>query len=114
MPYKQVILVRQDLRLPKGKLAVQVAHASVEAAAKSGKEILQQWKESGAKKIVLKVRDETELADYHKAAMRSRLVTAMIQDAGLTVVPAGTVTCLAIGPAASNAIDKITGKLKML
>ena len=44
MKYKQVILVRDDLKLPKGKLAVQVAHASLDAAMKSDKEILEKWK----------------------------------------------------------------------
>ena len=52
---KQVILVRQDLKLPKGKLSSQVAHASVDAVLKSKKESIDEWKKQGMKKIVLKV-----------------------------------------------------------
>ena len=61
MPYKQVILVREDLKLPKGKLAAQVSHASVDATLKSDKKIVELWKKEGGKKIVLKVKDEKEL-----------------------------------------------------
>ncbi|MBI2656920.1 peptidyl-tRNA hydrolase, partial [Candidatus Woesearchaeota archaeon] len=55
MPYKQVILVREDLKLPKGKLAAQSSHASVDATLKSDKNIVDLWKKEGGKKIVLKV-----------------------------------------------------------
>ena len=57
MRYKQVILVREDLKLPKGKLASQCSHASVDATLKSDKKIIDLWKKEGAKKIVLKVKD---------------------------------------------------------
>ena len=59
--YKQVILVRQDLKLPKGKLAAQAAHASLEAAFNSDKEIVKEWRDEGAEKVVLKVKDLDEL-----------------------------------------------------
>ncbi len=45
MRYKQVILVRQDLKLPKGKMAAQVAHASVEAVLKSDKKTVESWRD---------------------------------------------------------------------
>ena len=51
---KQVILVRHDLKLPKGKLSAQVAHASVEAVLKSEKDKVKEWRTSGQKKVVLK------------------------------------------------------------
>ena len=54
---KQVILVRNDLRMPKGKLSSQVAHASLEAALKSNK--LKEWRSKGTKKVILKVKDES-------------------------------------------------------
>ena len=55
---KQIILVRQDLKLQKGKMAAQVAHASIEAVLKSDKEKIDGWRVAGMKKVVLKVSDE--------------------------------------------------------
>ena len=114
MRYKQVILVRQDLKLPKGKLAVQVAHASLDAASKSDKKIIEKWKTQGAKKVVLKIDDEKELFKYMSMAENEGLKVALIKDAGHTVVEPGTITCLGIGPDLEEKIDKVTGKLKMV
>ena len=114
MEYKQVILVREDLKLPKGKLGAQVAHASVDATLKSDKKIVDAWKKEGAKKVVLKVKDEKELFRYKQMAEDIGLKTALIKDAGLTEVEPGTTTCLGVGPVQEKDVDKITGKLKML
>lgn len=114
MPYKQVILVRQELKLPKGKLAAQVSHASVNALLKSHKDDIKKWKEQGMKKIVLKVKDLDELIKYKMKAEDAGLVVALIEDAGLTVIEPGTVTCLGIGPDDEKKIDKVTGHLKCL
>jgi PTH2 family peptidyl-tRNA hydrolase len=114
MAYKQVILVRQDLKLPKGKLAAQVSHASVGALLKSSKAAIADWKDQGMKKVVLKVKDLDELVKYKEMAEDAGLECALITDAGKTVVEPGTVTCLGIGPDEETAIDKVTGKLKMI
>jgi PTH2 family peptidyl-tRNA hydrolase len=111
---KQVILVRTDLKLPKGKMAAQVAHASVDAVLKSKASLIRNWRSEGMKKIVLKVDDLTELYKFEKVAKELDFVTALITDAGLTTVPAGTTTCLAIGPDAELKLDKLTGNLKIL
>ncbi len=111
---KQVILVRHDLKMPKGKLAVQCAHASVEAMLKSSKTQINKWKNQGYKKIVLKVKDEKELLEYQKLAKNAKLTTALIRDAGRTVLKPGTITCLGIGPDYEKKIDKVTGNLKIL
>ena len=58
--YKQVILVRADLKLPKGKLAAQAAHASVDAVLKSDSKLVNAWRDEGMAKIVVKVKDEKE------------------------------------------------------
>ena len=112
--YKQVILVRTDLKLPAGKLAAQAAHASVEAVLRSAQTEIKAWRSEGMKKIVLKVKDEKELHQYNQQAKDFGLVTALITDAGHTVVEPGTITCLAIGPAKEGEIDRVTGELSVL
>jgi peptidyl-tRNA hydrolase, PTH2 family len=114
MTYKQVILVRQDLKLPKGKLAAQVAHAAVEAVLKSSSENVKQWRSVGMAKIVLKVKDEKELLKYLQLAKDSGLVTGLITDAGRTVVAPGTKTCLGIGPALEEDIDALVNELSLV
>ena len=112
--YKQVILVRHDLKLPSGKLAVQAAHASVEAVLKTDKKTLTAWRKEGMPKIVLKVKDEKELLKYLQLAKDAGLITALITDAGKTVVAPGTITCAAFGPDKEEQIDAVTGKLPLL
>ena len=114
MTSKQVMLLRQDLKLPKGKAATQVAHASVDAVLKTSKGKIIAWKLSGMKKIVLKVKDLRELKQYQQKAKRGRLTTALITDAGKTFFKKPTITCLAIGPDSESEIDEITKNLKML
>lgn len=111
---KQVILVRQDLKLPKGKLSVEVAHASSAALIKSHKDDIKKWQAEGMKKIVLKVKDLDELLKYKQEAEDLGMVTALIEDAGKTVLKPGTVTCLGIGPDKEEKIDKVSRKLKMV
>lgn len=114
MRYKQVILVREDLKLPRGKLSIQVAHASLDAALKSDKKIVEKWKAQGGKKVALKVEDEKELFKYMSMAENEGLKVSLIKDAGHTVVEPGTITCLGIGPDLEEKIDRVTGKLKMV
>lgn len=111
---KQAILVRQDLKLPKGKLAVQVAHASVDATLCSNQSKVDAWLSEGAKKAVLKVKDKRELIKYMKAADKAGLIRAVIKDAGKTFFPRPTTTCGAIGPDEDEKIDKIVGHLKLV
>jgi PTH2 family peptidyl-tRNA hydrolase len=112
--YKQVILVREDLKLPKGKMAVQVAHASLSAYEWAKPAVQQAWKDQGQKKIVLKVDRLEELFRYKEDARRMDIPTALIQDAGLTCVPPGTITALGMGPAESDRLDRIVGHLKLM
>ena len=111
---KQVILVRTDLKIPKGKLSVQVSHASVEATLKSDQKTINSWRNEGMKKVVLKVKDEKELLEFKRKAERSNLKTALIKDSGKTFFKEPTITCLAIGPDKEDKIDKLTRNLKML
>jgi len=115
--YKQVIVVRTDLGLPKGKLCVQVAHAAITAyleALKIRKEWADAWLNSGQKKIVVKVKSLEELLSIYNKAKNAGLPCCLIKDAGLTVVPPGTITCIGIGPAPARLVDNITRGLKLL
>jgi len=112
--YKQVIIVRDDLKLPKGKMAAQCAHAAVEAALKSSDSNLKAWRAEGQKKVILKADNEKHLRLLNQAAKDMGMKTALITDAGKTVIAPGTVTCLAIGPDEETQIDTITNKLKLM
>ena len=109
-----VILVRQDLKLPKGKMAAQCAHAAVEAAFKSSQSKVDEWRSEGQKKVVLKVPDEKTMLSYVQKAKAEKLVAAVITDAGRTVIAPGTKTCVGIGPDDEEKIDKVTGDLQMM
>ena len=114
MDYKQVILVRTDLKLTPGKMSAQVSHASVGAALKSHKDDLKKWQHQGQKKVVLKVKDEAELFAYKNKAEDAGLVVVLITDAGHTHLKPGTTTCLGIGPDKEDKIDEVTGDLKLI
>ena len=110
---KQAILVRADLKLPAGKACAQAAHASVDAVLKSPKKLIEEWREQGMAKIVLKVKDEKELIFYFQKAKDQDLVASLISDAGKTVVEPGTKTVAAIGPDEDAEIDRVVGMLKL-
>lgn len=114
MDYKQVILVRDDLGLSKGKMSAQVAHASTEALLKSHKDDIATWRDQGMKKVVLKVADDKELLKYKQLCEDAGLVVGLIIDAGRTHLEPGTMTCLGVGPDKEAKIDKVTGTLKLV
>ncbi len=111
---KQVIVVNQSLKLPKGKLAAQVAHASVGAFVEAGDDARVNWLEEGMPKVVLQVEDAPDLLTLYDQALQLGLPACLVEDAGRTVVPAGTLTCLGLGPAYDEDIDQLTGDLKLL
>ena len=114
--YKQVLVFRKDLKMGKGKIAAQAGHAAVSAAQDAyacHKKWWEAWLYEGQRKVVVKVPTEKELHELEEAADRLGLPHALIVDRGLTQIPEGTVTCLGIGPAPTEMVDKLTGKLKL-
>ncbi len=121
---KQIIVVRKDLNMRKGKIAAQSCHASIAFMSRqlqSGgdriklSEAGRKWIESGFAKVVVSVNSEEELLDIKAKAECAGLEVHLVVDSGLTEfhnVP--TKTCLAIGPDFSAKIDPITGKLQLL
>ncbi len=115
--YKQVIVVRKDLGMGTGKLAAQVAHAAVMAVEITKMRNINwfnSWFNAGQAKVVVKVQTLQELYELRKHAESLHLAVAEVQDRGLTQSPAGTITCIGIGPGPSGLIDKVTDHLKLL
>jgi peptidyl-tRNA hydrolase, PTH2 family len=121
--FKQVIVMRNDLNMRKGKMVAQGAHASVMvlverlcgpcAGAKDHN--LEQWLSHGMTKICVRVESEKELLEIRQTAEEAGLTVHLITDAGHTEfggVP--TRTCLAIGPDEEERIDAVTGRLRLL
>ncbi|HKB70643.1 MAG TPA: aminoacyl-tRNA hydrolase [Thermoanaerobaculia bacterium] len=111
---KQVIVVDESLALPRGKLAAQAAHAAIAAFLRAPAHARNAWLAEGMPKVVLACGSEAELAGIHDRAAAARLPAELIRDAGRTVLPEGTATCIGIGPADDAAVDAITGELKLV
>ena len=113
---KQVISVRTDLGMGKGKIAAQVGHACVLAAEnvrKSHPDWFDEWW-TGQEKIVVKVENLKELEEVKKHAIDIGVPWSEVTDAGHTQIAPGTTTCISLGPAPEELVDKITGDLKLL
>lgn len=133
---KQVIVMRTDLGMRKGKMIAQGAHASISWLTSHGQMVVYRdnsdvelpnqlivnlsrpqtmWVKGRFTKICLRADSEEELITISENASKSGLFVALIKDAGLTEfhgVP--TNTCCAIGPDYSDKIDAVTGELKLL
>ncbi len=114
--FKQIFIVRTDLKMGKGKIAAQCSHAAVDAYEKALRENpkwVEEWKLQCVAKVVLKVSSEKALLEYY-TALKLKFPTALIRDAGRTQIKANTATCLACGPAPAKELDYVTGELKLL
>ena len=122
---KQVIVVRKDLNMRKGKMCAQSGHAvaivvrDLEAQWDPEKgytnKLYEEWISGLQTKICVGVSSEQELLDIYKRALAANIPCSIVTDAGKTEfggVP--TKTCIALGPAESSEIDKITGSLTLL
>ena len=125
MEHKQVIILRKDLNMRKGKLVAQGAHASMGAILSLCKqdgdtlvltmdERTKPWLTGRFKKICVYVNSEEELLNIHEQAKAKGLVTSLIRDAGLTEfggVP--TLTAVAVGPDREDKIDEVCKHLPL-
>jgi peptidyl-tRNA hydrolase, PTH2 family len=112
---KLVLLVRVDLGMSRGKIAVQAAHAAVAAAlAAQGRGDFAAWLADGQPKVALRAADDEELSRVAAAARAAGLPVEIIRDAGRTQLAPGTPTCCAIGPAENARVDAVTGRLPLL
>ena len=115
MAEKLALLVRTDLGMGRGKIAAQAAHAAVAAVlATTGSPDCDLWLAEGQPKVVLRVASGAELRRLTDVARAAGLPVQVVADAGRTQVPPATPTCCAIGPAAAERVDPMTGSLSLL
>jgi PTH2 family peptidyl-tRNA hydrolase len=112
--YKQCLVIRNDVKMSCGKRCAQAAHAAIGAYNNADKSLQKAWLSEGQKKVVLKANDERTLYELKVIAERVGISSSLIQDAGMTEIPPGTITALGMGPAKSEDLDKITGTLSLL
>ncbi|NLV26453.1 MAG: peptidyl-tRNA hydrolase [Methanomicrobiales archaeon] len=112
--YKQCIIIRNDVKMSCGKRCAQAGHAAIGAYEKSSPVLKKAWLSEGQKKVVLKVNDQRSLFEIKTLAETAGISAVLIQDAGMTEIPPGTITALGLGPAKSEELDKITGTLSLL
>lgn len=125
LEHKQVIVVRKDLNMRKGKLVAQGAHASMGAilglCKQEGDTLVlpmddrvRPWLTGRFKKICVYVNSEQELLDIHAKAKEAGLVCSLIQDAGLTEFGGvKTYTAVAVGPDREDRIDLVCKHLPL-
>lgn len=124
-PIKQVIVYRRDLKMRKGKIAAQVAHASMRVLLKLATfdpgapetltiampPAMTRWVHGRFTKVVLSVEDEDALLKVYEEALARALPCALITDSGKTEFNGRpTRTTVAVGPAYADEIDAVTGK----
>lgn len=123
---KQVILVRKDLNMRRGKEIAQGSHAAMDFLIEPLRQLLmlgqpakldlteveKHWMVHGMAKVCLKVNSEAELLSHHEKARAAGLKSYLIRDSGRTEFHGQpTFTACAIGPDEADRIDAITGDL---
>lgn len=120
---KQVIVMRTDLNMRKGKMIAQGAHASIWCMIGLVFDLpgnrtidanIARWISQGMTKICVRCNSEAELMEIAAKARAAGLRCHVIRDAGHTEFDGPTRTCLAIGPNLASEVDEITGGLKLL
>jgi peptidyl-tRNA hydrolase len=117
LTYKMLFIVNGSLSMSSGKMAAQVAHCAVDLYQEILKQRMQGlnfWTIGGQRKIVVRGDSTEELLDIQRRiSINKTVVTSIIQDAGRTEVPSGSVTCLGLF-GTDNQLDPVTRHLKLM
>ncbi len=111
---KQVIVLRTDLDMSRGKLVAQACHASLGAYRNVDESVRSQWEAEGATKIAVKATGEDQIMELFKQARSMNIGAYVVKDAGETELSPGTVTALGVGPDTGETVDKVTKELPLL
>lgn len=126
METKQVIVIRKDLKMRKGKMIAQGAHASMAALTQWMTKNrrgwwafyppaeMEAWLENSFTKVCVYVNSEQELKEIYTKAAHAALPCSLIKDNGKTEFKEPTYTAVAVGPAEISKVDKITKDLPLL
>lgn len=119
---RMTLIVRQDLKMGKGKAAAQCSHATLALYKKItnpeseayNPEMVRRWEYgNGQAKITLQVKDQEDMDVLFAQAISLGVNCYIVHDAGRTQVEAGSATVLGLGPAPKVVLDQITGGLKL-
>ncbi|WPK27438.1 hypothetical protein PUMCH_004825 [Australozyma saopauloensis] len=119
---RMTLVVRQDLKMGKGKAAAQCSHATLALYKKMSNpeskafnpEMLRRWEYgNGQAKITLQVPNQEEMDLLFATAMSLGVNAYIVHDAGRTQIAAGSATVLGLGPAPKSVMDQITSLLKL-
>lgn len=114
--FKMVFVVRNDLKMGKGKAAAQCCHAAVsayEAVSRTDPEMFRKWRMYGQPKVVVKTESEESLLQLAREARSLGLNASLVKDAGRTQIAPGSVTVLGVGPGPEELVNQVTGHLKL-
>lgn len=114
--FKMVLVVRNDLKMGKGKIAAQCSHATLGLYKKilhRAPKALNRWEMCGQVKVVVKIESQDDMLVLQERAKSLNLPTHVTIDAGRTQIAPNSRTVMAIlGPA--EMVDDVTGGLKLL
>lgn len=118
---KQLLVVRKDLKMRRGKECAQCAHASVGVVTSTiwGDHgnldpNVQVWIDTGQAKITVTVNSEQEMDELHARAVERNMLTYQVVDHGRTEFNGvHTKTVLAIGPAPDDMFIGLTDHLPL-
>ncbi|EGW34470.1 uncharacterized protein SPAPADRAFT_59893 [Spathaspora passalidarum NRRL Y-27907] len=119
---RMTLIVRQDLKMGKGKAAAQCSHATLALYKKItnpnspayNPEMVRRWEYgNGQAKITLQVPDQEGMDMLYAQAISLGINAYIVHDAGRTQIAAGSATVLGLGPAPKSIIDQITSELKL-
>ena len=94
--YKMLLIVRQDLKMSKGKIASQCCHATLGLYKQLKPEDVEVWENTGQKKVVLKCKTYKDMAKIQDKAKEMKISNYVVCDAGRTEIAAGSYTVLAL------------------
>lgn len=115
-PSKMYFIMNMSLKMSAGKMCAQSCHGCMSLLMDEMQDAqeMHSFISKGQPKVVLRADDEVELNDLVTLCVYKGIPHALIRDAGRTEVPAGSVTCLAIGPMTLDQADGVTSKLQLL